>query len=146
MKKLVLILIMGMTVLTGAIAQRNFENNPKVQKLRKAFFKKELNLTDKEASAFWPIFNQYYKEERALKKKYKVGRAIGPETPDAEAEQYVRNKFEFETKRNELKKKYFDKFSTVLPVRKAALVEPTEQKFRKRVLKKVRENRQKNKN
>lgn len=145
MKKLVLILIMGMSVFTAAIAQKNFDNNPKVQKLRKEFFKKELELTDKEASALWPIMDQYQNEVKQLRSKYKPDAKISPKS-DSDVEKHVQNKFEFESKRNELKKKYFDKFSKVLPVRKAALVEPTERKFKKAVLNKVRQNRQKRKN
>lgn len=140
MKKLVVFLILSMSITVGALAQKNLENNPKVKKMRKEFYDKELELTDSEASAFWPVFEAYKKEERALRQEYKPAR---PELlNDGEAEQQVRRSIEFEEKKTALKKRYLEKFSDVLPVRKVAMLEATERKFKRAVLRKIRQNRQ----
>lgn len=141
MKKLVIILILGMSVTIGAFAQGNFDNNPRVQKLRKEFYNTELQFTDAEAKAFWPLFEQYQRENRKLRKEYKMD-ANPTLLNNTEAEERIKKSFEHDEKKNEIKKKYFDKFSKVLPVRKVALLESTERKFKKSVLKKVRQNRQ----
>lgn len=140
MKKLVVFLILSISISLASFAQRHLENNPRVQKMRKEFYEKELQLTDAESKAFWPLFEEYKKEERALRKKYKpVDIAT---VPDKEAEKELTKSIELEKKRTALKEKYLNKFSEVLPVRKVALIEPTERKFKKSVLKKIRQNRQ----
>jgi hypothetical protein len=142
MKNLVVILIISMGVVAGAFAQDNFENNPKVQEMRKAFYNKELQFTDAEATAFWPLFNQYQKEEKQLKKQYGTGEKIAL-MDDEEAKKHIQRSFEFDKKKGALKEQYFEKFAEVLPIRKVAMIEATERKFKMNVLRKVRENRQK---
>ena len=140
MKKLGVFLMLSMFVVTGALAQGNFENNPKVKEMRKKFYNKELIFTDAEAQAFWPLFNEFQKKERLLRRQYKSD--TKPANED-EADKQIKLSLEYDQKKSELKKEYLDKFSKVLPVRKVAMLEATERKFKREVLKKVRENRQK---
>ena len=140
MKNLIIILILGLGVVSGTFAQKNFENNPKVQKMRKEFYNKELQFTATEATAFWPLFNQYQTEERKLRKQYKAGAKIEL-MDDDEAKKHIQQSFEFDKKKSALREKYFEKFSKALPIRKVAMIEATERKFKIEVLKKVRENR-----
>jgi len=140
MKKLVLILIVSISFVAGAFAQQGFESNPKVKDLRKKFFNKELLFTDAEDKAFWPIFNKYQREVRSLEKQYKSKKY--PET-DQGAEDKIQDSIERDEKKAAIKKKYLSQFSKVLPVKKVAKIEPTERKFKREVLKKVRENRKK---
>jgi len=142
MKKLVLILFLSMSFVAGIFAQNNFEDNPRIKELRKTFYTKELQLTDTESKAFWPLYKQMNKEQKLLRKQYKVNAKVEL-MPDDEAEKHLENMFIYEQKKTDLKKKYFDKFTEVLPVRKVAKIESTERKFKKEVLKRVRRNRNK---
>jgi len=137
MKKLVLILFVSISFVAGALAQK-FENNPKIKEARKKFFNKELLLTDAENKAFWPIFDKYQKENRALAKQYRSKKH--PET-DQGYNDKIQDSIEFDEKKAALKKKYLEQFSKVLPVKKVAKIERTEQKFKREVLKRVRKNR-----
>ncbi len=136
MKKLVLFLLMGLFVVSS-YAQRNLENNPKVMQKRKEFYNKELQFTPAEEKAFWPIYQKYQKEEDKLRKEYRPNAKLDLMS-DAEAEAHIKRSFEYDQKKNDLKKTYFDKFSEVLPVRKVALIGATERKFKKLILKQVK--------
>ena len=142
MKKLVLILFLSISFVAGVFAQDNFENNPRIKELRKTFYTKELQLTDAESKAFWPLHKEMTKEQKLLKKQYKVNAKVEL-MPDDKAKEHLDNLFIYEQKKTELKKTYFDKFTKVLPVRKVAKIESTERKFKKEVLKRVRKNRNK---
>ncbi len=142
MKKLVVFLIVSISISAAAFAQKKFENNPKVMELRKAFYNKELLFTDAESKAFWPLFKQFQAEEKSLKKQYRSSKPTKIGT-DEDAEKHIQKSFEFDQKKAALKKKYFEKYSKVLPVKKVAQLDATERKFKKEVLKKVRENRKK---
>ena len=140
MKKLVLMILISAAFVASATAQKRFENNPKVQEARQKFYNQELGLTADEQKAFWPLFEAMKKEQQALNKEYRPKKNRGAMN-DAELTADLDRQYEFDQKKAELKKKYTDKFSEVLPVRKVALIEATERKFKKEVLKKVRQNR-----
>ena len=145
MKKLVLILCLSVAFVASVFAQENFENNPRVKELRKKFYDRELAFTPDESKAFWPLFSQLQREQRKLRKQYNAGADIDI-MEDKDAEAHLEKMFEYDQKKADLKKKYFDKFSEVLPIRKVAKIEATERKFKREVLKRVRKNRQKRRN
>ena len=140
MKKLGLILLMSVAFIATSFAQDDIDSNPKVMEKRKAFYNKELQFTNAEASAFWPMYMKYQKEQRALRKQYRTNAKIELMS-DKEAEQHVKKSLEFKQKETDLMKKYFDKFSTVLPVRKVAMLTATERKFKRLILNEIKKKR-----
>ena len=68
MKKLTFLAIL--LALTGLIqAQTKPQGDPqKVEALKISFITNKLNLTPEEAKLFWPIYNQYEDEKKALRK------------------------------------------------------------------------------
>lgn len=76
MKRAYSILVFCCMALT-AIAQ-DFEEDgeissialDRVQAQRVAFITEKIDLTSKEAQKFWPVFNEYEKEERKIRKRY----------------------------------------------------------------------------
>jgi hypothetical protein len=140
MKNLILFLLLGVITISSTFAQDNMDNNPKVMQKRKEFYNKELQFTPAEQKAFWPIFEKYQKEEDQLRRKYRPNAKLELMNDD-EAEAQIKRSFEYDQKKNELKQKYFDQFSEVLPVRKVALIGPTERKFKKLILKQIKARR-----
>ncbi len=137
MKRSIIIAFAFLISITSLLAQKNMDN-PKVQEMRKEFYGKKLQFTAEESEAFWPLFNNYQKDEKKLKKKYKVGADVGIMS-DSEAEKHLENMVEFEEKKAALKKDYVNQFKTVLPVRKVAMLDKTERQFKQNLLKKYKQ-------
>lgn len=78
-----------------------------------------MNLSDKEASAFWPIYRQYEYERSALDDSrvavIKEYTTKYPNLTDAEAKSMAERMFEYDSRLAALKKTYFKKFNKVLP-------------------------------
>jgi Spy/CpxP family protein refolding chaperone len=142
-------------IFVGALAQ---ENNPpvppkppkdmaqkreRVQAMKTAFITKELNLSPEEAQKFWPVYNKYANELKELQKahreKMKDAKANLDSMNDKEAEMMVDNFLIHEQKELDLKQKYHADFKKVLPIRKVGKLYHSEEKFKKELLEKVKD-------
>lgn len=78
-----------------------------------------MSLSDKEASAFWPIYRQYEYERSMLDDSrvavIKEYTDKYPNLTDAEAKSMAERMFEYDSRLAALKKTYFKKFNKVLP-------------------------------
>jgi hypothetical protein len=78
-----------------------------------------MSLSDKEASAFWPIYRQYEYERSTLEDSrvavIKEYAEKYPNLTDAEAKGMAERMFEYESHLTALKKIFFKKFNKVLP-------------------------------
>ena len=78
-----------------------------------------MNLNDKDAAVFWPIYRQYDYERTSLEdRRVAVIREYTdkyPKVTDAEAKSMAERMFEYDSRLADLKKKYFKKFNKVLP-------------------------------
>jgi hypothetical protein len=78
-----------------------------------------MNLSDKEAAAFWPVYRQYEYERAKLEdSRVAVIKEYSdkyPKLTDAEAKSMAERIFEYESHLTALKKTYFKKFNKSLP-------------------------------
>src|SRR5215469_9801897 len=76
-----------------------------------------MNLSDKDASAFWPIYRQYEYQRAELEDSrvavIKEYTAKYPNLTDAEAKGMAERMFEYDSRLAALKKTYFKKFNKV---------------------------------
>jgi hypothetical protein len=83
-----------------------------------------LPMTDDEAAEFWPVQHDYENELSKLndlKLALIVRYAQSYQTmSDADATELAKSSFDIEAKKTDLKRKYFKKFSKVMPATKAA--------------------------
>ena len=140
MKKVISIVLA--LALTGAMAfaQRGHHGGDKkkgddwrekVRAEQVAFITSELDLTEAEAQAFWPVYNDVQKLRReAFKASHEAFMALqeGIDGEDAEAllDQYLQSKQTCDRIENESVARY----KAVLPVKKVALLMMAEEKFR----------------
>ncbi len=136
-------------------SQSNSENNavcytvsdPETIQMQKiAFYTAELKLTPKEAEKFWPLYNEYWEARmsahieamKALKQLKDVLEEYPSTATDTEikrlSDEYLAN---YANEAN-LMKEYFVKFQKVLPIKKAARIFNTEEKFRRLLIKQLR--------
>jgi hypothetical protein len=142
MKKVTIILLLITTGITTIFAQRHGASNEKIESFQVAFFTQKLNLTDNEAKAFWPIYNQYKVESKVLREKQrKLLKSDFSGISDKELDKLVAKRFEIKQKQLDLEKQYHLKFKKVLPMEKIARLPHVERAFRSALLKKMRENK-----
>jgi phage terminase small subunit len=82
-----------------------------------------LNFSDEEATAFWPIFNDFFDQKSALldedMKMLKDYADHYDQLDDAKIKSLVHGAMGVDSKRLKLRESYFKKISKVLPARKA---------------------------
>ena len=113
----------------------------RVEALRIAFFTEKLQLSPEESQDFWPLFNEFNRKERAIRKTYKSNKSLELMS-DAEAEALIDNLFIMEEEMLQLKKEYFGKMRAVLPVRKLAMLPHIDRQFKERLLREMRNRQQ----
>ena len=89
-----------------------------------AIIGQSMNLDDKQAESFWPIYRSYEFERSKLEdERVNVIREYShkyPDLTDAEAKGMSRRMFDCDLRTAELKREYFAKFNKVLPALKVA--------------------------
>lgn len=98
-----------------------------IEALKVAFISRELELTPQEAQKFWPLYNQYSKELRGV---------VKDDQDVLETEEKVLN----------IRKRYKDEFSKVLGPNRMNKMFNAEGRFRKLLLKSIRNQRQMQRN
>jgi Spy/CpxP family protein refolding chaperone len=132
MKKLILATALAFTIVgtRPASAQDPTDEDIKLfrkdlRSMRKQIIAANMNLSDKEAEQFWPVFERYTQElvakqdeKYALLKEYAQDYST---MTDAEAEKYIRGRASVDQAILEVRLKYFPLFRKVLSGKAAAL-------------------------
>jgi hypothetical protein len=116
----------------------------KMKAERVSFLTEKLQLTVDEAEKFWPLYNEYLskREEMMWGKREKMHRNFDPsQLTDEEMGKMLNEILDQEVKLAQLKKDYFDKLKTILPIRKVLTLHRVEQEFMNHMLNKLREGR-----
>lgn len=113
---------------------RRGHKKERIQALRIAFITEQLDLTEKESEKFWPVYNEFQKERKELREKYK-GKE-GTNVTDADA--VVNASFAFQEKELKLKRTYYERFKKIIPSDKIVKLERAEKEFRREVVKEIK--------
>lgn len=144
MKKVALGILLLLPFVNNAQEHRQ-EQKEKIESEKIAFITKELDLTPDEAQKFWPVYNQFAKEKEDLRKQrremLKEAKADGGEMTDAELQKAMENRLSTKQKELDLEKQYHTRFLGVLPVKKVANLYRAEEKFKRVLLARIRENK-----
>ena len=138
MKKILFAVLLFLAVGQLGFAQDDTE---RIQQMRVEFFNRELQFTEAEAEAFWPIYRQFRIDQQNLEDTYRTKRRLELMS-DAEAERYIEEHLELEEKKLALKRSYIGKLKQVISVRKIAMINRTERKFKQALLNKIKDRRQ----
>lgn len=113
----------------------------KMKALKVAYITTKLELTTAEAQTFWPIYNEYQSKRVEMKQQegrnYRSDLKGIEEMTDAELEVLLNNYIDLEEKEVVLERTYLDKFKTVLPLRKVAMLLRAEHDFKREVIKEL---------
>jgi len=136
-------LIFALLVFLGATTFSNAQNfdNANVQEMRVKFYNEHLQFTDQEQKDFWPLFEQFKKDEQNLKKQNRPNQKFELMS-DAQAEEFILKTLDTEEKIINLKRDYVIKLMKVIPVRKVAMINRTERQFKQQILNNLKKKRQ----
>ena len=132
MKKTIPILIIILLLNSIVVfSQENKDNKAK----RIAFISIKLELTVEEAEKFWPILNDMESELKVLRKqknKNKPEKKKVSEMSDEEVDALMLAAFDNKQKELDIKRKYHEKFKSVIPVKKVAKLYHLEHEYRRK--------------
>ncbi len=120
-----------------AQAQKREKARERIKALRVAFITKKLDLTPSESEKFWPVYNEFEQKRNKLRKEHRKTHKNG-DLSDDEAEAQMLANFDTQEQMISLKRTYFKKFKTILPVKKLARLEKAEREFKEVVVKEMR--------
>ena len=116
-------------------------NKDKIKTLKIAHITEQLDLTEKEAQAFWPIYNANEKARHKLREN--GARKLKKENIDACTEEEAQAHLEAITKmeyaRNELQKQYENKLKSILSAKKILKLMEADRSFRDKMIRVFKE-------
>lgn len=138
MKKLTYI-ILFLFISINTFGQRN----DKIKALKISFFSEELNLSEKEAEQFWPIYNAYYSKTSKIKRQdIRIIRKEIKENKDAlsdeQAKELLNRLVTAISSLHEEESKLIDKLQNVLSSKKILLLKIAEEDFKRKILEQYR--------
>jgi hypothetical protein len=142
------IVLWCMLVLSGtAFAQRgDGPKREKIESLKVGYITQKINLTSEEAQRFWPVYNKYSDEMERGRRNFRgkmVEELKGIDNlTDAEADKAISDMIAYKSSEVELLKKYTIEFKKVIPSQKVVKLFVAEQEFKRELLKKLKEQRE----
>ncbi len=127
---------------TGLFYGQNKPNKDKIKSLKVAFITEHLELTSKEAEAFWPIYNQYdNKRDELREKEHKEIRGRMRETDtfsEKDAEVLLKTYLALEEEEEELDREFLLKLVKVISAKKTLLLLRSEEDFKRQLIRQYR--------
>lgn len=118
----------------------------RVQAQRVAFITQKIDMTSKEAEKFWPLFNEYEREERKIRKQYQRDTRRIIDMSDGEARKFLESRFDMEQELLDLKRQYFLRLADIISPRKLAGFNRADREFKKLLLNRIRTNKRRGRN
>lgn len=125
-------------VLFGSIsAQPPQDKMGRLKAAKIGFITTELDLTEAEAQAFWPLYNKYESDKEASRKKMRALRldmTDGEEFTEKEAEAFMVAYLAHRQEELDIEKAFYQSLRAVLPSVKVAKLFRAERRFQREVL------------
>lgn len=121
------------------------QQGERIKTLKVAFITERLNLSSKEAQAFWPIYNAHEDKKAALRRKERIqirSKLIDFESlPEREANALLQQMIALETEKHKLNVAFIEELGTVISAKKTFLLIKAEEDFKKRLLQQIQKRR-----
>ncbi|RZK42036.1 MAG: hypothetical protein EOO90_08980 [Pedobacter sp.] len=127
-----------------AVAQGQRFDSEKIEALKVSFFTQKLGLSADEGKVFWPIYNDYQREQNGLRKAH-MQKMISfrkvqeiDEMTDAEVQSLIFNDFDFRQRDLNIEKKYYNKLKAELPIKIVGKFYRAQEAFKREILNQFR--------
>ena len=142
MKQLIIAMLFLLPAM--AMAQRPGERSAEIESYKIAYLTQKLDLSPDEAKIFWPIYNDWQREQTALRKE-RMQKMISfrkiteiEELSDTEVQTLIVNDFSYKQRELNLDKKYYYKLSSNLPIKIVGKFYRAQEAFKRELLSKYR--------
>lgn len=142
--KNILLIILFFTLPAMVFAQRPGERNDEIEAYKIGYMTQKLDLSPDEAKVFWPIYNDWQKEQAELRKE-RMQKMISfrkiteiEEMSDSEIQTLILNDFNFKQRELNLEKKYYSKLKSNLPIKIVGKYYRAQEAFKRELLAKYR--------
>jgi len=151
MKKIITLFIFFLFISSSLFAQKTYrKSKEKIRAYKIAHITEELELTEKEAQKFWPVYNKYDKrivelrhgEEYKLKKKIKEAGGINA-LSEKQAKDFALKMIALEKEEQKITVEYYNKLLKILSYKKIIKLEFAEHNFRRKLLRKYKSHKNK---
>lgn len=118
------------------------ERLQEIKAQRTAFLTQRLDLSPAEAEKFWPVFNQYDKEQEVVRKELRDmhrGMRKDTEVSEAEAAAVIDKELAARQKELDIRKKYAAEFKRTIGAVKTMRLGKAERDFNRELLKRLRD-------
>lgn len=131
-----------------ALAQRpDDKKREEIESYKIAYLTQKLELSSDEAKIFWPIYNDYQKEQAELRKE-RGQKMISfrkmpeiDEMSDSEVQALILNDFNLKQRELNLEKKYYAKLKSSLPIKVIGKYYRAQETFKRELLSRYRNNK-----
>ena len=125
------------------------ERLQEIKAQRTAFLTQRLDLSPAEAEKFWPVFNQYDKEQEVVRKELRDmhrGMRKDAEVSEAEAAAAIDKELAARQKELDIRKKYAAEFKRTIGAVKTMRLGKAERDFNRELLKRLRDRMEERRN
>jgi hypothetical protein len=119
-------------------------NKEKMRAYKIGFITDKLELSSKESTVFWPVYNDFEEQMQAIKARHIALTKTFRQTDamsDAVCEKFISKQISLRQQEVDLIKKYTEEFKKVLPIQKVATLLTLEHQFKQDMMKRVQERR-----
>jgi hypothetical protein len=121
-------------------AQGNGARNQEIESYKVAFLTQKMDLSPDEAKIFWPIYNDFQKEQTALRRQ-RMQNGISlkkideiDNLSDAQVQSLINNELNVKQQSLDLEKKYYAKLKSSLPIKVVGKYYRAQESFKKELL------------
>lgn len=114
----------------------------RIKALKVAFFTQELDLTEKKAEKFWPIYNKYEREKYELHKREHIDLENVECMSEAESEDLLNEFLSVESEEYKIKKQLFKDLKQIISAKEIIKLHKLEDEFHKKLIKEYRSKRE----
>ncbi|MBB2149391.1 hypothetical protein [Pedobacter gandavensis] len=146
MKNIVVVALLFMLPFLAS-AQKTGERSAEIEALRISYLTQKLDLSEDEAKIFWPIYNEFQKEQSALRKERAQNmisfRKITEidNLSDTEVQSLIVNELNFKQRDLAIEKKYYYKLKSSLPIKTVGKYYRAQETFKRELLSRYKNGR-----
>jgi len=117
--------------------------NDKIESARIAYITQQLDLSPEKAEKFWPIYNEFSRERRALHQEYFQARKEYQEgeLTESESEKLLQLGMKLKERELQLERKYSERIASVISNRQLIVLRKVENDFKRMLLERLKERR-----
>jgi hypothetical protein len=141
MKKSLLLFLAIITSFLGFSQDNEDAHHERIKALKVAYFTQELDLTEKKAEKFWPVYNKYEKERRQLHKREHLELKNMDCISENEAEDLLKEFLAVESEEYKIKKELFKDLKQIMTAKDIIKLHKLEDEFHKKLIKEYRSKR-----